>query len=631
MVEVKTEVKRENSGSRKMGKKGKPGVQIRRTTLKVSGIKQIGLEKDNPNLPVPDSKKANSKSKEKAVASGVPAREQRSDKRNPDVAPTPTKGGNKGIQENPKTNHPNKPQKDTIVPANLTQSKIEIDLSKITKEDLNNLPHIHSKFADVLPFDKIAYQVLEQKFLRGDETPILYTCKITGKTYLLHDHMAMDIIIKNSIKDFYCVNIDDVNSVEAGVWWMIEHMNSFCHYFLYTRIVIALKALPYFKALGKQNKQLGGKLKKALADQHRKFTPINCLKIIAKYAKCSPTTVNEVRYILRYGTAEDKRKCENGAAISAVQKTVKENWKKSKEYKETYNAAYDKSEYKNPKTNNYINQIICGDNLQIIKDMQYNGVKDIAALITSSMYNVGKDYGEGGLEDSMPHDEYIDKLGHLFYEASKLGRDGMRLINVFPLTTNKHCNKNGDYKYSLLADLIYKIRELNNKYPDCNLRFWGHFNWSKQHSGGAVCQGSLNCASPVLRPDSEYIAVWVKNTNKLENIHGWDCESKKDSPFSESDRNKYIITPDEYYKYTLQTWDIPPVNDHDYRHPARYPEEIPHRLIKLFTYPNDIVLDCFCGSGTTCAVAKKLKRNYIGIDIVPDYCKMSKERCDAVQ
>ncbi|GAG28559.1 unnamed protein product, partial [marine sediment metagenome] len=110
------------------------------------------------------------------------------------------------------------------------------------------------------------------------------------------------------------------------------------------------------------------------------------------------------------------------------------------------------------------------------------------------------------------------------------------------------------------------------------------------------------------------------------NIHGADCKPKKSSLFSDSDRDKYVITQDEYYQYTLQTWQIGPIGDHKYRHPARFPSELPHRLIKLFTYPQDIVIDCFCGSGTSCVEAKILKRNYIGIDLNPAYCQMSKDR-----
>ena len=126
--------------------------------------------------------------------------------------------------------------------------------------------------------------------------------------------------------------------------------------------------------------------------------------------------------------------------------------------------------------------------------------------------------------------------------------------------------------------------------------------------------------------DSEYIGVWVKNTNKLENIHGTDCKIKKSSVFSDAERDKYVITPEKYAKYTLQTWQISPVHDHKHRHPARFPEKISNRLTKLFTYPQDTIIDPFCGSGTSCVSAKTLKRNYIGIDIVHGYCKMSQDR-----
>ena len=174
--------------------------------------------------------------------------------------------------------------------------------------------------------------------------------------------------------------------------------------------------------------------------------------------------------------------------------------------------------------------------------------------------------------------------------------------------------------------MIYKVKELNKKYDDCNLLFWGHFNWYKNHAGGRVCQGSMSSSSPTLRVDSEYIGVWVKNDKKLENIHGNDSKIRKSNVFSDKDRDKYIITPQEYNKFNLQTWHISPVHDHKHRHPARFPLEIPHRLIKLFTYPMDVILDPFCGAGTTCAAAKQLKRNYIGVDKSSGYCQLSQER-----
>jgi len=63
-----------------------------------------------------------------------------------------------------------------------------------------------------------------------------------------------------------------------------------------------------------------------------------------------------------------------------------------------------------------------------------------------------------------------------------------------------------------------------------------------------------------------------------------------------------------------------------YNHPAMFPEELVVRLLKLFSYQDDIVLDPFNGAGTTTLVAHKLRRRYIGIDISEEYCKTAEER-----
>lgn len=64
----------------------------------------------------------------------------------------------------------------------------------------------------------------------------------------------------------------------------------------------------------------------------------------------------------------------------------------------------------------------------------------------------------------------------------------------------------------------------------------------------------------------------------------------------------------------------------DYGHPAMFPEELVERVLKLFSYKYDIVLDPFNGVGTTTVVAKRFKRKYIGIDISDKYCKIAEER-----
>ena len=64
-------------------------------------------------------------------------------------------------------------------------------------------------------------------------------------------------------------------------------------------------------------------------------------------------------------------------------------------------------------------------------------------------------------------------------------------------------------------------------------------------------------------------------------------------------------------------------------HPAPFPEELPRRLIKLYSYPDDVVLDPFLGSGTTLAAAVKLGRQGLGVEINPGYCRIAAERCRA--
>jgi DNA modification methylase len=84
------------------------------------------------------------------------------------------------------------------------------------------------------------------------------------------------------------------------------------------------------------------------------------------------------------------------------------------------------------------------------------------------------------------------------------------------------------------------------------------------------------------------------------------------------------ITSDEFLRFTSNCWYIQP--EHDRSHPAPFPVELPYRVIKLYTWPGDIVLDPFCGSGTTCLAGKILNRHYIGIEINLEYCKMAERR-----
>jgi len=73
-------------------------------------------------------------------------------------------------------------------------------------------------------------------------------------------------------------------------------------------------------------------------------------------------------------------------------------------------------------------------------------------------------------------------------------------------------------------------------------------------------------------------------------------------------------------------WNIAPVPPGHLGHPCPFPEEIPYRLIRLFSYPDDLILDCFAGAGQTWKVARALKRRFVGYEIVPEYAALAKRR-----
>jgi len=100
----------------------------------------------------------------------------------------------------------------------------------------------------------------------------------------------------------------------------------------------------------------------------------------------------------------------------------------------------------------------------------------------------------------------------------------------------------------------------------------------------------------------------------------------------EGESSKIDITGDEFKKWVYARWDIAPEsNMKKYNHPAMFPEELVKRLLKLFSYQDDIVLDPFNGVGTTTLIAHKLKRRYVGIDISEEYCKTAEKRLQEEQ
>ena len=219
--------------------------------------------------------------------------------------------------------------------------------------------------------------------------------------------------------------------------------------------------------------------------------------------------------------------------------------------------------------------------------------ESVHLMITSPPYNVGKEY-----DSDLTLDEYLHLLTTVFSQTHrKLVTGGRACINIANL---------GRKPYIPIHAMVIEIM------LDLGFLMRGEIIWDKSASAGGSCAwGSwMSASNPVLRDYHEYILVFSK-----------DSYAK-----SKSQIKKDTISKEDFIQWTKSVWTFPAVNAKKIGHPAPFPVELPHRLINLYSYEGDVVLDPFCGSGTTCIAAVQNKRNYIGYDINQDYIDLAQKR-----
>ena len=217
----------------------------------------------------------------------------------------------------------------------------------------------------------------------------------------------------------------------------------------------------------------------------------------------------------------------------------------------------------------------------------------IHLMITSPPYNVGKEY-----DNDLTLDEYLELLTDVFRQSyRKLVTGGRACINIANI---------GRKPYIPLHAMVIEIM------LDLGFLMRGEIIWDKSASAGGSCAwGSwMSASNPVLRDYHEYILVFSKESYSKDKM-----QTKKDT-----------IAKEDFIEWTRSVWTFPAVNAKRIGHPAPFPIELPHRLINLYSYENDIVLDPFCGSGTTCIAAAQNNRYYIGYDISEEYIDLAKKR-----
>jgi len=242
----------------------------------------------------------------------------------------------------------------------------------------------------------------------------------------------------------------------------------------------------------------------------------------------------------------------------------------------------------NPIPPEFLDKIFCksSEKMEEIPD------NSIHLMVTSPPYNVGKEYDE-----NLTLNEYREFLRKVWSEVKRvLVPGGRACINIANLGRKPYI----PLHVFIVEDML-----------DLGFLMRGEIIWNKGASGSpSTAWGSwLSAKNPVLRDVHEYILVFSKGMFSRGNL-----------------RRKSTISKEEFLEFTKSVWTFPAEPATKIGHPAPFPVELPYRLIQLYTFEGEIVLDPFMGSGQTAIAAVKTRRHYVGYDINEEYTKLAERR-----
>jgi site-specific DNA-methyltransferase (adenine-specific) len=217
----------------------------------------------------------------------------------------------------------------------------------------------------------------------------------------------------------------------------------------------------------------------------------------------------------------------------------------------------------------------------------------IHLMVTSPPYNVGKDYDE-----NLTLQEYLDFLAGVFKEVYRvLVPGGRACINIANLGRKPYLPLNAFIVQTML---------------DLNFLMRGEIIWNKAASASSsTAWGSwLSAANPTLRDVHEYLLVFSKDTFKRLN----------------PEKRQSTITKEDFLECSKSVWTFPTESAKKIGHPAPFPIELPRRLIQLYTFSNEVILDPFMGSGQTALAALASGRHFVGYEVNEDYAKLAEKR-----
>lgn len=246
---------------------------------------------------------------------------------------------------------------------------------------------------------------------------------------------------------------------------------------------------------------------------------------------------------------------------------------------------------------NNIYNLDCMQGLEKMSDEDF-----IDLTITSPPYNLNIQYDS--YNDDLDFNTYVENMFQTFKKLYDKTAESGRVCVVVPSDIGKLSK---DSKISL--DVVF-----HNLLIDVGFKFRAKIIWNKNQITSRTAWGSFQSPSnPNLLSPFEYVLVFYKGSSK-----------------KIGNSEHITISKEEFIEWSNCVWNISPASKKKLEHPAPFPEELCRRLIRLFTYKNDIVCDLFSGLGTTCVVAKKENRRYIGFEISKNYTEKSKIRIEEI-
>jgi site-specific DNA-methyltransferase (adenine-specific) len=232
-------------------------------------------------------------------------------------------------------------------------------------------------------------------------------------------------------------------------------------------------------------------------------------------------------------------------------------------------------------------------------DLAFLADESVDLVITSPPYNLDVSYN--GYKDAMPYADYLRWVDVWARELLRVAAVGGRACVNVPLDTNK------GGKRAVYADYV-------RVFTDAGWHYQTTIVWNEQNISRRTAWGSWRKPSaPFVTAPVEMIAVFYKQTwVRPEAGKTWSIDAR------------------DYQDWSLGTWTFQGENPARVGHPAPFPEELPRRLILLYSYREDVILDPFLGSGTTCRVARRLGRRSIGVEIDPAYCALAASAIEAL-